>query len=132
MAWEALNTIAADTSTPPRRLVIIVNDNGRSYAPTVGGFAAHLDELRTTSGYEKLLSWGKETLRQSGAPGRAAYSAIHGVKRGLKDMVSPPRRECSTNSASSTWAPSTATTCRKSKRRCSGPSSTTADPSSST
>lgn len=34
MAWEALNTIAADTSTPPRRLVIIVNDNGRSYAPT--------------------------------------------------------------------------------------------------
>src|SRR5699024_9905751 len=45
MSWEALNTIAADTSTPPRRLVIIVNDNGRSYAPTVGGFAAHLDEL---------------------------------------------------------------------------------------
>ena len=89
MSWEALNTIAADTSTPPRRLVIIVNDNGRSYAPTVGGCAAHLDELRTTSGYEKLLSWGKETLRQSGAPGRAAYSAIHGVKRGLKDMVSP-------------------------------------------
>ncbi|UVI34602.1 1-deoxy-D-xylulose-5-phosphate synthase [Brevibacterium spongiae] len=91
MAWEALNTIAADTSTPPRRLVIVVNDNGRSYAPTVGGFAAHLDELRTTSGYEKLLSWGKETLRQSGAPGRAAYSAIHGVKRGLKDMVSSPQ-----------------------------------------
>lgn len=89
MSWEALNTIAADTSTPPRRLVIVVNDNGRSYAPTVGGFAAHLDELRTTSGYEKLLSWGKSTLRQSGAPGRAAYSAIHGVKRGLKDMVSP-------------------------------------------
>ena len=90
MSWEALNTIAADTSTPPRRLVIIVNDNGRSYAPTVGGFAAHLDELRTLSGYEKLLSWGKETLRQSGRPGRAAYSAIHGVKRGLKDMVSSP------------------------------------------
>lgn len=89
MAWEALNTIAADKSTPPRKLIIVVNDNGRSYAPTVGGFAEHLDELRTTSGYEKLLSWGKSTLRQSGAPGRAAYSAIHGVKKGLKDMVSP-------------------------------------------
>ncbi|RBP63994.1 1-deoxy-D-xylulose-5-phosphate synthase [Brevibacterium sanguinis] len=88
MAWEALNTIAADKSTPPRKLIIVVNDNGRSYAPTVGGFADHLDELRTTSGYEKLLSWGKSTLKQSGAPGRAAYSAIHGVKRGLKDMVS--------------------------------------------
>lgn len=89
MAWEALNTIAADKSTPPRKLIIIVNDNGRSYAPTVGGFAEHLDELRTTSGYEKILSWGKSTLRQSGAPGRAAYSAIHGFKRGIKDMVSP-------------------------------------------
>ncbi|GAA3840886.1 1-deoxy-D-xylulose-5-phosphate synthase [Brevibacterium ammoniilyticum] len=88
MAWEALNTIAADTSTPPRKLIIVVNDNGRSYAPTVGGFAAHLDELRTMSSYEKLLSWGKSTLQQSGAPGRAAYSAIHGVKKGLKDMVS--------------------------------------------
>lgn len=75
MAWEALNTIAADKSQPPRKLVIVVNDNGRSYAPTVGGFAEHLDSLRTSSQYEKLLSWGKERLQQSGPPGRAAYSA---------------------------------------------------------
>ncbi|WAL41044.1 1-deoxy-D-xylulose-5-phosphate synthase [Brevibacterium sp. BRM-1] len=87
MAWEALNTIAADRSTPPRRLVIVVNDNGRSYAPTVGGFAEHLDFLRTRPGYEKLLSWGRDRLQQSGSPGRAAYTAMHGVKRGLKDMV---------------------------------------------
>ncbi|MCT1689669.1 1-deoxy-D-xylulose-5-phosphate synthase [Brevibacterium sp. p3-SID960] len=89
MAWEALNTIAADKSQPPRKLIIVVNDNGRSYAPTVGGFAEHLDSLRTSSQYEKLLSWGKERLQQSGPPGRAAYSAMHGMKKGLKDMMAP-------------------------------------------
>ena len=87
MAWEALNTIAADKSTPARKLIIVVNDNGRSYAPTVGGFAEHLDFLRTRPGYEKLLNWGRERLQQSGTPGRAAYTAMHGMKRGLKDMV---------------------------------------------
>ena len=90
MAWEALNTIAADRSEPARRLVIVVNDNGRSYAPTVGGFAAHLDSLRASSNYEKLLSWGRDRLQQSGPPGRAAYTAMHGVKKGLKDMVTSP------------------------------------------
>lgn len=89
MAWEALNNMAADTSRPPRRLVIVVNDNGRSYAPTVGGFAQHLDELRTTAGYEKLLSWGKDRLQHSGAPGRFAYEALHGMKKGIKDFVAP-------------------------------------------
>jgi 1-deoxy-D-xylulose-5-phosphate synthase len=91
MAWEALNNIAADQSQPPRKLIIVVNDNGRSYAPTVGGFARHLDSLRTNSSYERILSWGKERLQQSGPPGRAAYSAMHGVKRGIKDMVSAPQ-----------------------------------------
>lgn len=88
MAWEALNNIAADKSQPPRKMVIVVNDNGRSYAPTVGGFAQHLDQLRTMSSYERLLTWGKEQLQDSGPGGRAVYSAMHGVKRGLKDMVS--------------------------------------------
>src|SRR5699024_5889903 len=52
-------------------------------------FAEHLVELLAMSGYANLVSTATETLRQSSAPGRAAYSAIHGVKRGLKDMVSP-------------------------------------------
>ncbi|HEY0216365.1 MAG TPA: 1-deoxy-D-xylulose-5-phosphate synthase N-terminal domain-containing protein, partial [Cellulomonas sp.] len=58
MAWEALNNIADGTD---RRLVVVVNDNGRSYAPTIGGLALHLDALRTTRGYETVLSWGKRT-----------------------------------------------------------------------
>ncbi len=86
MAWEALNNIAAGHD---RRLVIVVNDNGRSYAPTFGGFAEHLDRLRTARGYEDVLAWGKRALRRSGPPGRAVYGALHGMKKGLKDLVAP-------------------------------------------
>ena len=86
MAWEALNNIAA---AQDRRLVVVVNDNGRSYAPTIGGLAMHLDVLRTTQGYENVLSWGKRTLKRSGPPGRLAYDALHGLKKGIKDVVAP-------------------------------------------
>jgi len=86
MAWEALNNIAEGHD---RRLVIVVNDNGRSYAPTIGGLAFHLDTLRTTRGYESFLAWGKRTLRRSGMPGRFAYDALHGLKKGIKDVVAP-------------------------------------------
>ncbi|MBL8932238.1 MAG: 1-deoxy-D-xylulose-5-phosphate synthase [Kineosporiaceae bacterium] len=86
MAWEALNNIAAG---PERRLVIVVNDNGRSYAPTIGGLAHHLHTLRTTRGYERFLDWGKGVLQRRGAPGRLAYEALHGMKKGLKDVVAP-------------------------------------------
>jgi 1-deoxy-D-xylulose-5-phosphate synthase len=86
MAWEALNNIAAGRD---RNLVIVVNDNERSYAPTIGGLAHHLSTLRTTRGYERFLDWGKATLQRSGPPGRLAYEALHGVKKGLKDIVAP-------------------------------------------
>ena len=72
-----------------RRLVIVVNDNGRSYAPTIGGVAAHLTTLRTTRSYENVLAWGKRTLRRSGPPGRLAFEALHGLKKGIKDVVAP-------------------------------------------
>jgi 1-deoxy-D-xylulose-5-phosphate synthase len=86
MAWEALNNISAATD---RRLVIVVNDNGRSYSPTIGGLAHHLDTLRTTHGYEAFLDWGKRTLTRSGPPGRFAYEWLHGLKKGIKDVVAP-------------------------------------------
>ncbi|WP_127127875.1 1-deoxy-D-xylulose-5-phosphate synthase [Georgenia sp. SYP-B2076] len=86
MAWEALNNIADGQD---RSLVIIVNDNGRSYAPTIGGLAHHLDALRTTPSYEKVLGWGKRTLQRSGPPGRVTYDALHGMKKGLKDVIAP-------------------------------------------
>jgi 1-deoxy-D-xylulose-5-phosphate synthase len=86
MAWEALNNIAAGTD---RNLVVVVNDNERSYAPTIGGLAHHLATLRTTGGYERFLEWGKSTLQRSGVPGRLAFEALHGVKKGIKDFVAP-------------------------------------------
>ena len=86
LAWEALNNIAASKN---RRIVIVVNDNGRSYAPTIGGLADHLDALRTSAGYEKALAWGKQHLLSHGTPGRAAYDALHGLKSGIKDALMP-------------------------------------------
>ncbi|MDO5701460.1 MAG: 1-deoxy-D-xylulose-5-phosphate synthase [Bowdeniella nasicola] len=86
MAWEALNTIADDRDS---RLVIVVNDNGRSYEPTIGALAHHLDALRTTDSYEKIMDWGKRTLTKGGAPGQFAYDALHGLKKGVKDVIAP-------------------------------------------
>ena len=86
MAWEALNNIAADKDLP---LVIVVNDNARSYAPTMGGLADHLATLRTTRGYERFLDWGKQTLTRTPVVGGAMYDTLHGMKKGLKDIVAP-------------------------------------------
>jgi len=86
MAWEALNNIAAGTD---RNLVIVVNDNARSYAPTIGGLAHHLSTLRTARSYERFLDWGKSALQRAGAPGRLAYETLHGMKKGIKDIVAP-------------------------------------------
>ena len=86
MAWEALNNIAADHTRP---LVILVNDNERSYSPTVGGLAHHLATLRTTRGYERFLEWGKQVLGRTPVVGAPIYDALHGVKKGLKDVVAP-------------------------------------------
>jgi 1-deoxy-D-xylulose-5-phosphate synthase len=85
MAWEALNNIAASD----RPLVIVVNDNARSYSPTIGGLAHHLATLRTTRGYERFMDWGKRTLRRTPVVGDPIYGALHGMKKGVKDVVAP-------------------------------------------
>ena len=86
MAWEAINNIAVDKDLP---LVIVVNDNERSYAPTTGGLADHLATLRTTRSYESVLGWGKDTLNRTPVVGGVVYGALHGVKKGIKDFVAP-------------------------------------------
>lgn len=85
MSWEALNNIAASN----RQVIVVVNDNERSYAPTIGGLAHHLSTLRTTNGYERFLSWGKRVVKRTPVVGSAAYEALHGMKKGVKDMVAP-------------------------------------------
>ncbi len=86
MAWEALNTIAAQPDLP---VVIVVNDNGRSYTPTVGGLASHLAELRTSPRYERVLEMVKQTLGHTPVLGPPMYDALHGVKEGIKDVLMP-------------------------------------------
>ncbi|NUR27649.1 MAG: 1-deoxy-D-xylulose-5-phosphate synthase [Catenulispora sp.] len=86
MAWEALNNIAAAKDRP---VIIVVNDNERSYTPTIGGLAEHLATLRTTQGYERFLEWGRGMLGRTPVIGTPLYEALHGVKKGLKDIVAP-------------------------------------------
>ncbi|MFH8617692.1 1-deoxy-D-xylulose-5-phosphate synthase [Streptomyces sp. NPDC017979] len=86
MAWEALNNIAAAKDRP---LVIVVNDNERSYAPTIGGLANHLATLRTTDGYEQFLAWGKGVLQRTPVVGKPLYGSLHGAKKGFKDFIAP-------------------------------------------
>ncbi|MGW4298198.1 1-deoxy-D-xylulose-5-phosphate synthase [Streptomyces sp. NPDC004376] len=86
MAWEALNNIAAAKNRP---LIIVVNDNERSYAPTIGGLANHLATLRTTDGYEQALAWGKQVIRGTPIVGKYVYEALHGAKKGFKDAFAP-------------------------------------------
>ncbi|AXH95367.1 1-deoxy-D-xylulose-5-phosphate synthase [Ornithinimicrobium avium] len=86
MAWEALNNIAEQRDLP---LVIVINDNERSYAATRGGMADYLASLRATPEYENVLSWGKRQLHRTPVVGRQVYETLHGMKKGLKDIVSP-------------------------------------------
>ena len=86
MSWEALNNIATAEN---RNLVIVVNDNERSYSPTIGGLAAHLSTLRMTQGYERFLDWGKDVLQKTPVVGAPIFETLHGMKKGIKDIVAP-------------------------------------------
>ena len=86
MSWEALNNIATANK---RNLIIVVNDNERSYSPTIGGVATYLSTLRVTSGYEKFLDWGKDVLHKTPVVGGPIYDTLHGMKKGIKDIIAP-------------------------------------------
>ena len=90
MAWEALNNIAGGpVNGRDRRLVMVVNDNGRSYMPTVGGLARHLNSLRTSPHYEQVLDLVKRRLNGVRGVGPAVYDALHAMKKGMKDALAP-------------------------------------------
>lgn len=85
MAWEALNSVSASQD----RLVIIVNDNGRSYAPTIGGLARKLDGIRTDRRYEQVLGWGKRHFQGRGRLRSFTYTSVVRAKRGVKGLIAP-------------------------------------------
>lgn len=86
MTWEALNNLAAQKDLP---VVIVLNDNARSYSPTIGGLAQHLARLRTARGYETAMHWGRGMLERTPVVGQPMFEALHGVKRGIKDVITP-------------------------------------------
>ncbi len=86
MCWEALNNIAA---AKDRSIVIVVNDNGRSYAPTIGGLAEQLTRLRVQPAYQRLSDSAKTRMNQVPVVGRPAYLLLHAVKEGVRDAVNP-------------------------------------------
>ncbi|AKE41366.1 1-deoxy-D-xylulose-5-phosphate synthase [Corynebacterium kutscheri] len=86
MCWEALNNIA---SAKDRNVVIVVNDNGRSYSPTIGGFAENLASLRMQSFYDRVMEHGKTTLKSMGWVGERTFEALHAFKEGVKSGVVP-------------------------------------------
>jgi 1-deoxy-D-xylulose-5-phosphate synthase len=86
MSWEALNNLSPESD---RNLVIVVNDNERSYSPTIGGLATYLTTLRASKEYERILGRGKRMLHNTPIVGKYIYGTLHGMKKGIKDMVAP-------------------------------------------
>jgi 1-deoxy-D-xylulose-5-phosphate synthase len=86
MTWEALNNISDDND---RKLVIVVNDNGRSYAPTIGGLARYLNGIRTERIYRRLYRLSRKIFYKFGMPGRMAYSTLRGAAKGLLGTFAP-------------------------------------------
>ncbi|QPK78320.1 1-deoxy-D-xylulose-5-phosphate synthase [Corynebacterium lizhenjunii] len=86
MCWEALNNLATDKS---RNAVVVVNDNGRSYSPTIGGLSANLGRIRAQHGYDEIMEQGKKRLKSMGWVGERAFEALHAVKEGVKSTVVP-------------------------------------------
>jgi len=86
MSWEALNNLSPESD---RNLVIVVNDNERSYSPTIGGLATYLTTLRASKEYERILSRGKRMLHNTPLVGKYVYGTLHGIKKGMKDMLAP-------------------------------------------
>lgn len=86
MSWEALNNLSPESD---RNLVIVVNDNERSYSPTIGGLATYLTTLRASKEYERILGRGKQMLHNTPVVGKYIYGTLHGMKKGIKDMVAP-------------------------------------------
>ena len=86
MAWEALNNLSVARDS---RLVIVVNDNGRSYQPTIGGLANQLAAVRVSQRYENVLEYIKTTLPRAPIVGPPLYDTLHGIKKGIKDVLQP-------------------------------------------
>ncbi len=86
MAWESLNNISDDND---RNLIIVVNDNGRSYAPTIGGLARYLNNVRTEPFYKRMYRGSRKFFSRFGVIGRLVYATLRGAGKGLLGTFTP-------------------------------------------
>ena len=86
MAWESLNNISDDND---RNLIIVVNDNGRSYAPTIGGLARYLNNVRTEPFYKRMYRGSRKFFSRFGVVGRLIYATLRGAGKGLLGTFTP-------------------------------------------
>ena len=85
MAFEALNNLGHSG----RRCVIVLNDNGRSYAPTVSRLSESLTSLRLHPAYVQARERLRRVLREIPGVGEFAYVGVHGVTSVLREIVTP-------------------------------------------
>ena len=84
LAYEGLN----DAGASGERLVVILNDNGMSIDPNVGGVATHLSRLRLRPGYYRFKK-GYRTVLEHLPGGRTVYQFNHRLKKGVKRAIYP-------------------------------------------
>src|SRR5271169_6893685 len=85
MAYEALNNLGHSG----RRVVVVLNDNGRSYAPTVSHLSQSLTSLRLNPTYVQTRERIRNRLREIPAVGELAYSSVHGLTSAIRELVTP-------------------------------------------
>lgn len=85
LAWEALNNLGASR----RPVVLVLNDNGRSYAPTVGGLPAHLERLHDRLGFEALVEGLGGAGSSAGLPSTPAGAGVSVFQAAGLDYVGP-------------------------------------------
>ncbi len=85
MTYEALNNLGHSG----RRVVIVLNDNGRSYAPTVSQLSSSLTSLRLHPTYVQARERLRHVLRELPGVGEVAYTGVHGLTSALRELVSP-------------------------------------------
>lgn len=86
MTWEALNNISFEND---RKLVIVVNDNGRSYAPTVGGLSKHLNVIRADINYKRMYRFSKKVFYKFGFLGRMVFNAARSAGKSVLESMAP-------------------------------------------
>ncbi|MDP9405581.1 MAG: 1-deoxy-D-xylulose-5-phosphate synthase, partial [Actinomycetota bacterium] len=86
MAYEALNNLGHSG----RRVVIVLNDNGRSYAPTVSRLSENLAMLRLHPAWVSASRRIEQTVREVPGVGELAVQAWQGTKAAFREMIEPP------------------------------------------